>query len=67
MKLSKLQRPEVEVEFVGLKGFFEAVIKILRFGITKANVGRYRFWIIPKYRFKKVLKIEEIEVGVEWA
>ena len=80
MKLPKIMRPEVEVEFVGIKGFFAALLAVCRVGIKKAHVDyefvtftavahgydggkikRYYFYIIPKYKFKRVSELSESE------
>ena len=50
MKLKKIYRPEIEVEYVGVKGDI-------------ATYKRYRAWLIPKYKLKKVRKLSESEVS----
>lgn len=77
MKLPKIQRPEVEIQFVGIKGFFAALQAICKVGlIKKAHINlqiktffngnggivkRYYFYVIPKYKFKRVTEINESE------
>lgn len=76
MKLQKIQRPEIEIEFVGVKGFFAALLAICKVGIKKAHIDvlikthlkgnagtvkRHYFYIVPKYKFKRVSKIESEE------
>ena len=70
MKKPKIIRPEIDVEFVGVAGFFDALRKICKFGIRKCevnqhinisrhvkNIKRTHFWIMPKYYFKSVKEI----------
>ena len=78
MKMPKILRPEVEVEYVGVKGFFAALLAVCRVGIKKTHVDyelaiynaqthgfdggkikRYYFYIIPKYKFKRVSELSE--------
>ncbi len=78
MKLPKIMRPEIEVEYIGVKGFFSALLAICRVGIKKARInlqiatltaqihgvegGKVKgkvFYIIPKYKFKKVSELSE--------
>lgn len=80
MKIPKIMRPEIEVEYVGVKGFFAALLAICKIGIKKAHIDcqiktlfhgnggivkRYYFYILPKYKFKRVQKIQESEVQGE--
>ena len=77
MKLSKIVRPEIEIEFIGVKGFFAALLAICKVGIRKGHfdyqikiykrgcagtVKRHYFYAIPKYKFKRVSKIESEEM-----
>ena len=76
MKMPKIIRPEVEVDYVGVIGFFAALIAVCRVGIKKAHVDcqiktltpkihgieggtvkRYYFYVIPKYKFKRVSEL----------
>lgn len=78
MKLPKIMRPEVEIEYIGIKGFFAALLAICKVGIKKAHVDchisqfniqshgfdggtvkRYYFYVIPKYKFKRVSELSE--------
>lgn len=78
MKRPKIIRPEVEVEYVGIKGFFAALYAVCRVGIKKTHIDyqiatftaqshgveggtvkRYYFYIIPKYKFKRVSELSE--------
>ena len=69
MKLQKILRPEIEVEFIGVKGFFAALLAICKIGIKKANINfviktylkgnagtvkKHSFYVIPKYKLKSV-------------
>lgn len=81
MKLKKIQRPEIEIEYVGIKGFFDALRGICKVGlIRKINVElvynidvvkrirpikRHYIYAIPKYRLKRVSKLSESEVQGE--
>ena len=38
MKMPKIQRPEIEVEYVGVKGLFLVLIAICRVGIRKMHI-----------------------------
>lgn len=62
MKLPKIMRPEVEVEYNGLFGFLYALYVICKVGVKRAKIycmaGKHNikdvyFWIIPKYKFKR--------------
>lgn len=78
MKLKKIQRPKVEIKYVGVKGFFAALYAICKVGIKKTHIDyqiklsaaqrhgieggtvkRHYFYIIPKYKFKRVSEISE--------
>lgn len=76
MKMPKLFRPELEIEFIGIKGFFVALAAILKVGIKRAHIDlqirklfngnggtvkRCYFWVVPKYKFKRVTKIIDKE------
>lgn len=80
MKLKKIFMPEIEIEFIGVKGFFAALLAVCKVGIKKAsinytikdfpqwkcrNIKTHYFYVIPKYKFKRVSKIEESEVDTE--
>ena len=85
MKRSKIIRPEIEVEFVGAKGFIAFLTAICKVGLIKkahinlqireftpvshgfegGTVKRIPYYIIPKYKLKKVKKIDESEVEEE--
>lgn len=81
MKRSKIIRPEIEVEFVGVKGFIAFLTAICKVGLVKkahvdyqiksfcgvegGTVKRLYYYIIPKYKLKKVAKIDESEVAEE--
>ena len=78
MKIPKIQRPEIEIQYIGIKGFFSALIAIFKVGAIKkahidcliktyydgngGTVKRYYFYIIPKFKFKRVSEINESEV-----
>ena len=76
MKPKKILRPEIEVEYVGVKGFLLALFAICKTGIKKvatdycittvkgdiATYKRYYAYVLPKYKFKKVRKLSESEV-----
>ena len=78
MKNPKIMRPEIEIEYVGIKGFFYALYAVCKVGIKKtsivqnkytyrreihgfdAGIGiRHYFYIIPKYKFKRVSELSE--------
>lgn len=69
MKLPKILRPEVEVEYVGVKGFFAALYAICRVGIKRAHINvtfggkiaKHYYYVIPKYKFKRVSELSEDE------
>ena len=75
MKLQKIQRPEIEVEFVGVKGFLLFLKALCKVGLIKkahidytiklcdytGTVKRRYFYIIPKFKLKRVTKIDESE------
>lgn len=81
MKRSKIYRPEIEVEFVGVKGFIAFLIGACKVGLIKkvhidyqiksfcgvegGTVKRLYYYAIPKYRLKKVKKIDESEDEAE--
>ena len=84
MKRPKIIRPEVEVEYVGIKGFFAALYAVCRVGIKKTHIDyqiatfhrqihgveggkikRHYFYIIPKYKFKRVTELSESEGDAE--
>lgn len=60
MKLPKILRPEIEVEFYGLKGLLQALKICVRIGIKRVRVScvllnckfmTHKFIVIPKYKF----------------
>ena len=78
MKNTKIIRPEIEVEYVGVKSFFAALYAICKVGIKKTHIDvicklttaqkhgieggtvkRHYYYIIPKYKFKKVSELSE--------
>ena len=78
MKLPKIMRPEIDIEYIGIKGFFAALLAICKVGIKKVRVnfqiatltaqihgvegGTVKgkvFYIIPKYKFKRVSELSE--------
>lgn len=82
MKIPKIFSPELEVEFVGIKGFLIALVTIfkLKGGIKRAHIDcqiktltaqshgvdggivkRCYFWVVPKFKFKRVAEINEKE------
>ena len=77
MKMPKIMRPQLELEFVGIKGFFAALFAICKIGIRKCSVNllinlytenagtvkRVTFYVIPKYRLKRVTEIAEESEG----
>ena len=85
MKRSKIIRPEVEVEFVGVKGFIAFLIGACKVGLIKkvhidcqyntfsvqshglegGTVKRLYYYAIPKYKLKKVKKIDKSEDEAE--
>jgi hypothetical protein len=76
VKLKRILRPEIEIKYVGVKGFFYALFAILKVGlikkahiefeikVTKHNCVPKRYWVyaIPKYKLKRVRKLSESEV-----
>lgn len=83
MKPPKILRPEIDVEYIGIKGFFAALYAVCRVGIKKARINYQiatltaqihgveggtvkgkTFYIIPKYKFKRVSELSESE-GVD--
>ena len=79
MKLPKIIRPDIEIEFIGIKGFFVALYAVFKVGIKKAHIDctiktylrgnagivkRYYFYVVPKYKFKRVNKINNTESEV---
>lgn len=83
MKKPKILRPEIDVEYIGIKGFFAALYAVCSVGIKKAHVDchiaafnvqshgfdggkikRFYFYVIPKYKFKRVSELSESE-GVD--
>lgn len=76
MKVKKIFRPEIEVEYVGVKGFLSALCTICKVGIRKATlnirinavsgyagkVEKHTCYAIPKYKFKKVSELTKNEV-----
>ncbi len=75
MKLPKIQRPEIEVEIVGIKGFLLFLKALCEVGLIKkayidytikfcdyaGTVKRHYFYIIPKFKLKRVITIDESE------
>lgn len=76
MKRPKIIRPEFEVEYVGLAGFLLALYSICKFGVKKVYVNlaypmfngnagavykKIPYYVIPKYKFKRVAEIQESE------
>jgi len=78
VKMPKIMRPEVEVEYVGIKGFFAALYAICKVGIRKAHIDcqiktftpqlhgieggtvkRYYYYLIPKYKIRRVSELRE--------
>lgn len=77
MKTPKIIRPEIVVEYVGIKSFFYALYAICKVGlIRKCGINittkiytlqvhgfdggtckRIYFYIVPKYKFKRVSEI----------
>ena len=51
MKLSKIVRPEIEIEFIGVKGFFAALLAICKIGIQKWHFD-YQFKIYKRGKEK---------------
>lgn len=74
-------RPEFEIEYVGLVGFLLALYSIIfKIGIKKVYVNlaysmyngnagavykKIPYYVIPKYKFKRVAYIEESESDTE--
>ena len=59
MKMPKIIRPEIEIEYTGFLGFLYALYAICSVGVKrvkiscmagKHNVKYIHFWIIPKYK-----------------
>ena len=80
MKLYKIMRPNIEVEFVGIIGFFAALSAIFKVGIRRktfdyrvnfcsgyaGTVKKHTYYVIPKYKLKRVKELtEESEVDTE--
>lgn len=80
MKVKKIFRPEIEVEYVGVKGFLMALYGICKVGIRKATLNIYiksilsdkaghvqkrTCFVIPKYKLKKVSELTESEDNTE--
>ena len=78
MKLPKIMRPEIDIEYIGIKGFFAALLAICKVGIKKARINYQiatftaqihgveggtvkgkTFYIIPKYKLKRVTELSE--------
>ena len=78
MKRPKIMRPEIDIEYIGIKGFFAALLAICKVGIKKARInyqiatftaqihgvegGKVKgkvFYIIPKYKLKRVTELSE--------
>lgn len=62
MKMPKVLRPEIDIEYKGVLGFLYAMFCICRVGIKRMSVDftmcnqivcNRKFWIIPKYKFTK--------------
>ena len=60
MKMPKVIRPEIEIEYKGFFGFLYALYAIFSVGVKRAkiscmvgnlNAKDIHFWIIPKYKF----------------
>lgn len=43
MKFKKIFRPEIEVEYVGIKGFFSALLAICKVGLIKKSHIDYKY------------------------
>lgn len=61
MKIPKVMRSEIEIEYKGLFGLLHAVIAILKVGIKTMtidpcvyNMKNEKVWIVPKYTLTKV-------------
>ena len=82
MKTPKIIRPEIEVEYAGIKGFFFALYAVCKVGIKRTHIDycvnlftkqshgidggtvkRLYFYIIPKYKFKRVAEIRGADNG----
>ena len=76
MKRPRIIRPEVEVEYIGLIGLLLALCSICKFGVKKVYVNaaysmfngntgavckKIPYYVIPKYKFKRVAEIQESE------
>lgn len=62
MKMPKVLRPEIDIEYKGVLGFLCAMFCICRVRIKRMSVDftmcnqivcNQKFWIIPKYKFTK--------------
>lgn len=62
MKLPKVIRPEIEIEYKGLKGFILVLYGVLTFGVRrfklnfsagKSIIGTHTFIVIPRYKFTR--------------
>jgi hypothetical protein len=68
MKLPKIMTAPIEIEFIGIKGFFHVLYCILKVGIKRANINfvalldksgnagivkKHTFYVIPIYKLKK--------------
>ena len=71
MKIPKIIRPEIELEYYGILGFLYAVYAVICVGIKRKKISYVIFeekakcikgvedvehWIIPKYKFKRGVK-----------
>lgn len=64
MKMPKVLRPEIDIEYKGIFGFLYAMFCICRVGIKQMSVdfamcnqvvAKRKFWIIPKYKITRRL------------
>lgn len=63
MKLPRLIRPQLDIEYVRYRDFPRIVsiilrravfVRVLNIQICGVTVKKHRIWIIPKYKVKKV-------------
>lgn len=68
MKLPRLIRPQFDIEYVRYRDFPRIAsiilrravfVRILNIQIHGVTVQKHRIWIVPKYKVKKVNRIEE--------
>lgn len=67
MKLPKVIRPDIEIEYKGAFGFLYALFCICRIGIKRMAVDiefcgeaarKWKFFVIPKYTLTKVERLK---------